>query len=103
MKFFGDQFLEHAVEALLGDAEDVEQSGDGQAGMPADEMQHAVMSAAEAVGLQHAVRVADEIAIGEIEQLDQVVHRARLPRSRARADSALKFRMRGAPILGQQC
>ncbi len=46
-EILGDQFLEHPVEALLGDLEDVEQRRDGQAGMSADEMQDPVMGAAE--------------------------------------------------------
>ncbi len=43
-----DQLLEHARQALLGDGQNVEQVGDAQARMAIDEMQHAVMRAAEA-------------------------------------------------------
>ena len=70
-----DQLLEDPVEALLGDAQDVEELRDGQAGLPVDEMQDPVMRAAEAVIAEDPVGIADEVAIGEEEQLDQVVGR----------------------------
>ena len=44
-----DELLQHAAEALLGDLEDVEQVGDADAGMAVDEVDDAVMGAAEAV------------------------------------------------------
>ena len=66
-----DQLLEHAGEALLGDGENVEQIGDAQTRMPIDEMQHAVMRAAEAEILQDRVGIASEIAIGEEQQLGE--------------------------------
>ena len=44
-------------------------------GLAVDEVQHAVMGAAEAVVGEDAVGVADEVAIGEEQQLDQVVGR----------------------------
>ena len=76
-----DQLLEHAAERLLGDVEDLEQVGDLHAGIAVDEMQHPVMGAAEAELGQHLVRVADEIAIGEKQQLDDVPDRlGRAPR-----------------------
>ena len=65
-----DQLLEHARQALLGDLQHVEQFGDGQAGLAVDEMQHAVMGAAEAVVGQDLVRIGGEVAIGEEEQFD---------------------------------
>ena len=98
-----DQLLEHAAERLLGDVEDVEQVGDLHAGIAVDEMQHAVMGAAEAELGQHLVGVADEIAIGEEQQLDDVPDRlgagagaaappgARPGRRPARQVLALKF------------
>ena len=64
--------------------ENVEQLGDREPRMAADEMQHAMMRAAEAVGLEQPVGVADEIPIGEEEQLDQIEHRRRLRARRAR-------------------
>ena len=70
-----DQLLQDARQALLGDLQDVEQVGDRQAGIAVDEMQHAVMRAAE-VGLrQDRVGIGDEVAIGEEQELDQVHHR----------------------------
>ena len=70
-----DQFLEHPVEALLGDPQDVQEFGDRQARLAVDEMQHPVMGAPETEVGQDAVGIADEVAIGEEEQLDQVVGR----------------------------
>ena len=70
-----DQLLEHAAERLLGDVQDVEQVGDLHARIAVDEMQHAVMRAAEAELAQHLVRIADEVAIGEEQQLDDVPDR----------------------------
>ena len=42
--------------------------GDAQAGMPGDEVQHAMMGPAEAEILQDRIWVAGEIAIGEEQQ-----------------------------------
>src|SRR3712207_5439544 len=50
-----DELLQDAVEALLGDAQNVQKLGDGQAGLPIDEMENAVMGAAEAVVAKDAV------------------------------------------------
>ena len=69
---FVEQLLEHPAERLLGDAQHVQQVGDLQAGIAVDEMHHPVMGAAEAERLQLVVGVADEIAIGEEQQLDDV-------------------------------
>jgi hypothetical protein len=68
------QLAQHAPEALLGDAQDVEQVGHPHAGMTIDEVQHAVVGAAEAETLEDVVGVAHEIAIGEEQELDQVDH-----------------------------
>ena len=70
-----DELLEHAAERLLGDLQDVEQVRDLHARIAVDEMQHPVMRAAEAEFRQHIVRVADEVAIGEEQQLDEVPDR----------------------------
>ena len=78
-----DQLLEHAAERLLGDLQDVEQVGDLHARIAVDEMQHAVMRAAEAELGQHLVGVADEIAVGEEQQLDDVPDRLVGPPLRA--------------------
>ena len=48
-----DELLEHAAERLLGDFQNVEQLGDLHAGIAIDEMQHAMMRAAEAELVQH--------------------------------------------------
>ena len=80
-----DQLLEHAPERLLGDLQDVEQFGDLHAGIAVDEMQHPVMRAAEAELRQHVVGIADEIAIGEEQKLDDVPDRLALLRARSPA------------------
>src|SRR5262249_41205058 len=67
-----DELLEHAAERLLGDLQDVEQLSNLHAGVAVDEMQDSVMSAAEATFRQHVVRIADEVAIGEEQELDHV-------------------------------
>ena len=94
-----DQLLEHPVEALLGDAQDVEELGDGQARLAADEMQDAVMGAPEAVFVQDPVGIADEVAVGEEEQLDQVVGRRARPGYPCRIAETSKPEMRQAPSL----
>ena len=78
-----DQLLQHARQALLGDLQHVEQFGHGQARHAVDEMQHAVMRAAEAVVGQDLVGIGGEVAIGEEEQLDDARSRCR-PRRSAR-------------------
>ena len=79
---FVEQLLEHPAERLLGDAQDVEQVGDLQSGIAVDEMHHPVMGAAEAEGLQLMVGVADEIAVGEEQQLDDIPAQSAGPRGR---------------------
>ena len=69
------QLLQHPVEALLGDLQDVEKLGDVRPGLAVDEVQHAVMRPPEAVVGEDPVGVADEVAIGEEQQLDEVVGR----------------------------
>ncbi len=68
-----DQLLEHAAQALLGDVEDVQEVGDAQARMAVDEMEHPVMGPAEAEIRQDRVRVAGEVAIGEEQQLGELL------------------------------
>src|SRR5262245_44471722 len=70
-----DELLEHAAERLLGDLEDVEQLRNLHAGIAVDEMQHPVMSAPEIEFRQHVVGIADEVAIGEEQELDDVPDR----------------------------
>ena len=57
-----DEFLQHAAEGLLGDAQDIQKFGDGQARIAADEMQHAVVR--PAVGISYVV-VNGEVAFEE--------------------------------------
>ena len=79
-----DQLLEHAAERLLGDLQDVEQVGDLHAGMAVDEVQHPVMRPAEAELGQHVVGIADEVAVGEEQQLDEVPDRLAAVQAAAR-------------------
>ena len=58
---------QNARKALLGDAQDGEEVGDGGVRIAPDEIDDAVMSAAETVLGQHRVGLGGEIAIG-IEQ-----------------------------------
>ena len=67
-----DELLEDAAERLLGDPQDAEKLRDLHAGIAVDEVQDPVMGTAEAELGQHLVGVADEIAVGEKQQLDQV-------------------------------
>jgi len=69
---FVDELFEHAAERLLGDLQDIEQVRNFHAGIAVDEMQHAVMGAAEAELGQNLVGIADEVAIGEEQELDEV-------------------------------
>ncbi len=89
-----DELLEHAAERLLGDLQDVEQVGDLHAGIAVDEMQHPVVRAAEAELGQHVVRIADEVAIGEEQQLDDVPDRLARRRRRLGAGSRAIGRQR---------
>jgi hypothetical protein len=70
-----DEFPQHAVEALLGDPQYLQKLGDRQPRPPADKIENAMMSASKSVSLEQPIGVADKIAIGEKEQLDQFVHR----------------------------
>ena len=69
---FVEQLLEDPPQRLLGDPQHVEQVGHLQAGIAVDEMQHPVMGAAESERLQLMVGIADEIPVGEEQQLDDV-------------------------------
>ena len=80
-----EQLLEHPSERLLGDAQHVEQVGDLEAGIAVDEMHHPVMRPAEAERLELMVGIADEVAVGEEQQLDDVPAQFAGPRGRGRA------------------
>ncbi len=73
-----DQVLHDAIETLFGDLQDIQQGVDRQSGMPEHEMQDAMVGPAEAVIFEEPIRVADEVPVGEEEQLDEVEHRNRL-------------------------
>jgi len=69
---FVEQLLEHAPERLLGDSQDVQEVGDLQTRIAADEMQHPVMRPPEPESLELVVGVADEIPVGEEQELDDI-------------------------------
>jgi hypothetical protein len=71
-----DELLEHAPERLLGDIQDVQKVRDLHARIAVDEMQHAVVRAPETELGEHMIGIADEVAIGEEQQLDDVPGRA---------------------------
>src|SRR5216683_2412147 len=64
------QLAQHAAQALLGDVQDAQQVGHAHLRVAADEINDAVVRAAEAVARQHGVGLGGEIAIGVVEQLD---------------------------------
>jgi hypothetical protein len=70
-----DQFLEDAIETLLGDFQNVQQLGDREPRTPGDEMQHPVMRPAKPKGNEETIGIAGKIAIGEEHELDQFEHR----------------------------
>lgn len=70
-----EQLLENAVQALLGDLQNVEQGGDGEPGPTADEVQHAMVRAPEIIIFEQAVSVADKVAVSEKEEFDEIEHR----------------------------
>jgi hypothetical protein len=70
-----DEFAQHAAEALFRDLQDIEEIGDPHAGMPVHEVQDTVMRAPEADARKNFVGIADKIAIGEKQKLDQIVSR----------------------------
>ena len=75
----------------------VEQIGDLQAGIAMDEMHHPVMGAAEPERLEFMVGVADEVAVGEEQQLDDVPAKFARARGRRRAVGPLRIGVAGGP------
>ena len=63
------QVGQHAGERLLGDAQDDQQVGHGDAGVAADEVHRAVMGAAEAELVEDHVGGIGEVAVGEEQQV----------------------------------
>ena len=70
-----DEFSQHAVQALLGDPQYLQKLGDRQPRPPADKIEDAMMGAPKSISFEQPIGVADEIAIGEKEQFDQIIHR----------------------------
>jgi hypothetical protein len=67
-----DQLAEDAREALFGDLQDVEEVGHRHAGLEVHEVQDAVVCPPEPLPFQQRVRVAHEVAVGEVEQAHDV-------------------------------
>ena len=76
---FVDELLEDAAERLLGDAQNVQQVRDLDAGIAIDEMQHPMVGAAKAKFGQNIVGIADEVPVGKEQKLDEVPHRLHRP------------------------
>jgi hypothetical protein len=81
-----DQLLQHAAEALLGDLENVEEVGDAHAGVAVDEMETRWCARPKPSPASALVGIADEVAIGEEQELDQVECRPPSGRSRSGSD-----------------
>src|SRR5262249_5746891 len=64
------ELAQDAGEALLGDAQDAEELADAHLRVPANEINHAMMRATEAVARQHGVGLGGEGAIGVKQKLD---------------------------------
>ena len=60
-----DEFSQHPVEALFCDPQNLQKLGDRQTRSSSDKIEHPMMSAPKAVGLEQAIGVCDKIAIGE--------------------------------------
>jgi hypothetical protein len=69
------ELLQHAAQRLFGDFENIEKVGHFHSGMAGDEMQDAVVRAPEAEFGERLIGIADEVAIGEEQKLDQVPYR----------------------------
>ena len=69
---FIEQLLENAPERLLGDAQYVQEISHLQAGIAVDKMQHPVMGPPKTESLQLVIGVADKIAVGKEQKLDDI-------------------------------
>src|SRR5262249_57736012 len=67
-----NQLFEYPTQRLLCDVEDLKQVGNLYARIAVDEMKHAMVRATETQPEEHFVRIADEIAVGKKQQLDDV-------------------------------
>lgn len=70
-----DQLLQDAVKTLFRDLQEIEKIGDRKPRAARDEMDDPVVRTPETKLAEHAIRVADEIAIGEEEKFDQLIGR----------------------------
>src|SRR5262249_40181682 len=61
---------EHPVQALLGNPQDAEQLANRYQRVAADEMDDAMMGAAEPIFFEDRIRLRGEVAIGEEQELD---------------------------------
>ena len=99
---FVDELPQDAIEALLCDPQYLQKLGDRQARPSADKIEDSMMRAPESISFEQSISVSDEVAIGEKELLDQVIHRlfaaARL-RHRTGIETSDDIRC----PLGQQC
>jgi hypothetical protein len=66
----GLEIGEDAAERLFGDGEQAEQFTDGQAGFAGDEIERAVMGAAQAFFGEQGIGAANQAGVAEVEQLD---------------------------------
>src|SRR5690348_4841344 len=64
------ELAEDARQALLGDLQNVEQFADAHLRMAPDEIDHAVMRAAETIAHEHRIGLGGEVAIGIEQELD---------------------------------
>ena len=88
----------HAPERLLGDAQDVEEVGNLQPGIAVDEMQHPVMRPSEPERLQLMVGIADEVAVGEEQELDDIPAQLARPGGAGGAFRAPRIGLGGWPL-----
>ncbi len=70
MKPWRTSWLRTRAQALLGDAQDAEQLAHAHLRMAADEIDDAMMGAAEAIARQHRVGLGGEVAVGIEQKLD---------------------------------
>ena len=67
-----NQLFEHPTQRLLCDVENLKQVGNLYSRIAVDEVEHAMVRATEAQLEEHFVRIADEIAVGKKQKLDDV-------------------------------
>src|SRR5690606_17447854 len=60
-----DELFQHTGEALLGNAQDIQQFGDRNAGMTADKVDDPMVGATEVIFHKNPVRLADEVPVSK--------------------------------------